>query len=113
MWALILASVKKFGGWILAALVIVGAVLGFAAEEKSKGKLEQQTADSDAIATRTINETNAATQTQVKAVENETKSQADVAALPDGAAAAELLRDWQQPGATVDSAGGAAKAGSD
>ena len=104
MWALLLSPVKKFGGWIVAALTIAAAIFGLAEEEKSKGKLEQQTADSDAIATRTINETTAAAATEVKAVTNETQAQSDVAALPDGAAAGELLNNWQRP--AVSSPGG-------
>lgn len=113
MFALILTGLKSFGGWIVGGLAIVGSIFVIAEEEKSKGALEQQTADSDATATRVVNETTAATQTEVKAVENENDSEKTVASLPVGGAAAELLANWQAPSAAVDSPSGAAKTSSD
>jgi hypothetical protein len=113
MWALILIPFKKFGGWIVAGLAIVASVFTVAEEEKSKGKLQQQTSDNDAEATKLVNDTNASAATQVKAVENENVAEKQVSNLPSGGAAAELLHDWQQPSASVNSASGPAKAGSD
>jgi len=101
MTALILAGLKRFGGWILAALSIAGALFVALRSSRSVGKAEakaeaaeEQTKRNEEIAVREIDVAREAAKTEVETVKGANDVQANINRLDAGDAANKLRDKW-------------------
>lgn len=101
MTALIFAGLKRFGGWILAALSIAGALFvamrSSASVGKAEAKVEAAQADAkrtEQIAVQQIDAAREAATTEVKTVKGANDVQANINRLDSGDAANRLRDKW-------------------
>lgn len=101
MTALLLAGLKRFGGWILAALSIAGALFVALRSSRSVGKAEakaeaaeEQTKRNEEIAVREIDVAREAAKTEVETVKGANDVQANINRLDAGDAANKLRDKW-------------------
>lgn len=101
MGAIIIAGLKRFGGWILAALSLAGAVFVALRSSASVGKAEAKTEAAQADAKRTeqiavqqIDAAREAAQTEVQTVKGANDVQANVNRLDAGDASSQLRDKW-------------------
>lgn len=101
MTALILAGLKRFGGWILAALSIAGALFVALRSSHSVGKAEAkadaaewETRRNEQIAIREIDVAREAAKTEVETVKGANDVQANINRLDAGDAANKLRDKW-------------------
>lgn len=97
MTALILAGLKRFGGWILAALSLAGALFVAMRSSRSVGKAEAAQAETkrnEEIAVREIDAARDAAKTEVETVKGANDVQTNVNRLDAGDAANKLRDKW-------------------
>lgn len=101
MGSIIIAGVKRFGGWILAFLSLAGAIFVAMRSSASVGKAEAkvEAAQSDAkrtekIAVQQIDAAREAAITEVKTVKGANDVQANINRLDSGDAANRLRDKW-------------------
>ena len=101
MWAIIVASVKKFGGWILAALSFLAMLATVWLTSRKVGKAEaeadaseQRAGDREAIATRQVNEAREASQREVEAIEGANNVKTNNSIIDDDGVNQRLRDDW-------------------
>lgn len=101
MTALLLAGLKRFGGWILAALSIAGALFVALRSSHSVGKAEAQaeaakeeTKRNEEIAVREIDAAREAAKTEVETVKGANDVATNVNRLDAGDAANKLRDKW-------------------
>lgn len=101
MTALLLAGLKRFGGWILAALSVAGALFVALRSSRIVGKAEanveaaqQETKRNEEIAVREIDVAREAAKTEVETVKGANDVQANINRLDAGDAANKLRDKW-------------------
>jgi hypothetical protein len=101
MTALLLAGLKRFGGWILAALSIAGALFVALRSSRIVGKAEanveaakEETKRNEEIAVREIDVAREAAKTEVETVKGANDVQANISRLDAGDAANKLRDKW-------------------
>lgn len=103
MTALIFAGLKRFGGWILAALSIAGALFVAMRSSRNVGKAEAkveaaqaETKSNEEIAVREIYAARDAAKTEVETVKGANDVQTNVNRLDAGDAADKLRDKWSR-----------------
>jgi hypothetical protein len=103
MWAIVSAGLKKFGGWIIAALSFLFMLLTIWHTSKKVGKAEgaadaaeNRAADREAIAVRQINETREAAEREVETVKGASDVKDETSILDDAAVVDELRDTWSR-----------------
>lgn len=101
MTAIILAGLKRFGGWIPAALSLAGALFVALRSSHSVGKAEakaeaaeEETKRNEEIAVREIDAARDAAKTEVETVKGANDVQANINRLDAGDAANKLRDKW-------------------
>lgn len=101
MTAIILAMLKRFGGWILAALSVAGALFAALRSSRSVGKAEAkveaaqaETKRNEEIVVREIDAARDAAKTEVETVKGANDVQTNVNRLDAGDAANKLRDKW-------------------
>lgn len=101
MGAIIIAGLKRFGGWIVALLSLAGAIFvamrSSASVGKSEAKAEAAQADAkrtEQIAVQQIDAAREAAQTEVQTVKGANDVQANVNRLDAGDASSQLRDKW-------------------
>ena len=99
MWTIILAGLKRFGGWILAALFFFAMLrntrkLGKA--EAQADEAERRAGDREALAVRQINESRASHEREVETVKGAADAQANNAVLSDADVTKRLHDKWSR-----------------
>ena len=101
MTALILAGLKRFGGWILAALSLAGALFVAMRSSRSVGKAEAkveaaqaETKRNEEIAVREIDVAREVAKTEVETVKGANDVQTNINRLDAGDAANRLRDKW-------------------
>ena len=92
MTAIILAGLRRFGGWILAALSIAGALFVAMRSSRSVGKAEAKR--NEEIAVREIDAARDAAKTEVETVKGANDVATNVNRLDAGDAANKLRDKW-------------------
>ena len=103
MTAIILAGLKRFGGWILAALSIAGALFVALRSSRNVGKAEAkadaaqaETKRNEEIAVREIDAAREAAKTEVETVKGANDVATNVNRLDAGDAANKLRDKWSR-----------------
>lgn len=101
MTAIVIAGLKRFGGWILALLSLAGAIFVAMRSSASVGKAEakaeaakEETKRNEEIAVREIDVAREAAKTEVETVKGANDVQANINRLDAGDAANKLRDKW-------------------